>query len=366
MLKAIELASGRDTLAELYGELAFESTMRGAMWKHAPEDATVSGWMTKALELSAPDSRSFAYASIAKGMRLDDVAATEQGISIGKRLDDVELLSFGLYTLWAVAQVEMDYPAAYRWSRQRLALADRFTDPDHLALIQWTSSTAELALGHLPEAEAHARRHDAIAARLSPHHAIHALGNLLAIEEAAGRWERLWNMRSRTELAVSENAGTPCVYNARCLLSCAVACAELGLGADARQLENAAAALGFEGYGDFLNPLRARLALTRGDLEGLTALAEGSRNWPWLVWNHVFGAAIRLETLVAVGRLDEAAEYAARLVQPDTYLEPFALRTLGLVRQDDALLARAVERFETLGLVWHASHAWAVQGASRS
>jgi class 3 adenylate cyclase len=362
MLKATELTSERDVLAELYGELAFESTMRGAMWKRAPDDETVLGWMGEALELAAPDSRAFAYASIAKGMREDDVPATERAISIAKRMDDVELLSFGLDTLFAIAQNATDYASASTWARQRLALADRLTDPDHLAQIHWTSSTAELALGHLEEAETHARRHDAIAARLSPHHAIHAVGNLLTIEEAAGRWDGVRNMQDRTELAVGENAGTPCIYNARCLLSCAAACGELGLDVEARRLEEAAAAQGFEGYGLWLDPLRARLALTRGDLEALAPLVEGSEKWLWVTWNHVFGAATRLEALVALGRLDQAAEDATRLVQPDTYLEPFALRTLALARQDEDLLARAVERFEALGLLWQASRTWAVSG----
>ena len=42
-------------------------------------------------------------------------------------------------------------------------------------------------------------------------------------------------------------------------------------------------------------------------------------------------------------------------VQPGTYLEPFALRALGIVREDASLLERAAERFEALGLDWHAA-----------
>jgi hypothetical protein len=37
------------------------------------------------------------------------------------------------------------------------------------------------------------------------------------------------------------------------------------------------------------------------------------------------------------------------------YLEPFALRALGLVREDDALVGQAAERFEAFGLEWHAA-----------
>ena len=58
MLEAVQLTSDPAILGEIYGELAFESTMRGAMWKQAPDDALVVGWIGQALELAAPDSRS--------------------------------------------------------------------------------------------------------------------------------------------------------------------------------------------------------------------------------------------------------------------------------------------------------------------
>ena len=40
---------------------------------------------------------------------------------------------------------------------------------------------------------------------------------------------------------------------------------------------------------------------------------------------------------------------------PETYLEPFALRALGIIREDEALLARALEGFRALELDWHAA-----------
>ena len=43
MLKAIDLTSEPEPLAELYGELAFESTMRGAMWKREPGTELIDG-----------------------------------------------------------------------------------------------------------------------------------------------------------------------------------------------------------------------------------------------------------------------------------------------------------------------------------
>ena len=134
-----------------------------------------------------------------------------------------------------------------------------------------------------------------------------------------------------------------------------VACAELGLDAEARRLEAESAALGFEGYALWLDALRARLALIRGDLDQVEVLLEGSETWRWPIWNYVNGVEARLDALVAVGRAHEAEEDAARHAQPGTYLEPFALRTLGIVRGEPTLVAQALQRFEAMGLDWHAA-----------
>jgi hypothetical protein len=44
----------------------------------------------------------------------------------------------------------------------------------------------------------------------------------------------------------------------------------------------------------------------------------------------------------------------SNILQPGTYLEPFALRALAIVREDDALLEQAIGRFQQMGLTWHA------------
>ncbi|HSC49812.1 MAG TPA: adenylate/guanylate cyclase domain-containing protein [Gaiellaceae bacterium] len=355
MLKAVESTSEAAALGELYGELSWESTMRGAMWKVAPDDAIAQGWITRALELAPPDSRPYAYALTAKAMREDDVPAADRAVAVAERLDDVELLSFALFTHFAIAQAAADFTTASEWARRRLGLARRLNDPDHLALIHWGSSTAELALGHLQEAASHAHRHEAIAARLTPHHEVHALGNLLTLDEAAGRWDRLHARTERTERVVAANAATPCVYSGRSLLACATACAALGLDDEARRLEAEESALGFEGYEMWLDALRARLALIRGDLDRVEELIDGSEKWCWPIWNYVNGVTVRLDAFVALGRAEEVAEVAERHALPGTYLEPFALRTLGVARGDATLVAQAQERFAAMGLDWYAA-----------
>jgi hypothetical protein len=217
-------------------------------------------------------------------------------------------------------------------------------------------ATAALAAGRIEEAETLARRHDTIASRLSAHHEVHALAVLLMVEECLGHWGEIRQLQARTERAVADNEGTPCVLNPRSLLSCAVACAELGLDTEARQLEDSAAAMGFDGYGIYLHPSPTHLALLRGDLERVQALLdESGESWLQTLDSSLYGASTRLDALVALSRNEQADTEAMRLAQPGTYLEPFALRALGFVRGDPALVEQAIERFETMGLDWHAT-----------
>jgi len=355
MQKTLDLTADPGELGELYAELSFESTMRGAMWKVAPDWAIVVGWIRQALEHAQPDTRAYAYGLVGKAMLEDDIPAAERAIAIAERLDDVELLSFGLFAHSANAQLTADFATASELALRRLGLVRRINDPDHLALIHWGSATAELGLGRLEDAEHHALRHEAIAARLTPHHEVHAIGNLVTLDEAAGRWDRLHERTEWSERAVAANADTPCVYNPRNLLASAVACAALGLDDEAHRLEAQESALGFEGYEFWLDPLRARLALIRGKLDRVEALLDGSEKWSWQVYNFVGSIATRLDAFVAVGRADEAVEDAERYAIPGTYLEPFALRTLGIARADSALVVQAQKRFEAMGLEWYAT-----------
>jgi len=52
-------------------------------------------------------------------------------------------------------------------------------------------------------------------------------------------------------------------------------------------------------------------------------------------------------------------------VQPGTYFEPFALRALGVVREEADLLDQAVTRFEAMKLGWHAEETRALLEARR-
>jgi hypothetical protein len=68
-------------------------------------------------------------------------------------------------------------------------------------------------------------------------------------------------------------------------------------------------------------------------------------------------AVARLDALAAANARSAVERETATLLRAGTYLEPFALRALGIVRGDEALIERAGDRFDAIGLAWHAERA---------
>lgn len=67
--------------------------------------------------------------------------------------------------------------------------------------------------------------------------------------------------------------------------------------------------------------------------------------------------------------LGSAADVEGSFAPPGSYVEPFAIRALGVVREDEALLSDADRRFRALGLDWHAdqtSHLIELRKTARS
>ena len=109
-----------------------------------------------------------------------------------------------------------------------------------------------------------------------------------------------------------------------------------------------------DGYGHVLETPRLRLALLRDALETverLVATPLPDRGWH-RGWMLLSTEAVRLDALAALGRRDEIEAWPRE--RPGTYLDPFWLRALGIVREDDALLERALAGFERLRLPWFA------------
>jgi hypothetical protein len=234
-----------------------------------------------------------------------------------------------------------------------VAIAGRLDDPDAEAYVYAAAVNPAVACGELDEARRYAALQDEVTRPLSPHHRLHGVSGLLELEELIGNWSGPIELQERVERAVAENITTPCVRNARSLLVCALAHAHLGDEDEAERLEREGERQAMTGYGTVIDTPRLRLALHRNDLSAVESLlgepAVRSSNWFYLS-----SMAAHFDGLAAIGARNRIESDATGALQPRTYLEPFALRALGVVRHDRILLERAADRFESFGLGWHA------------
>ncbi len=352
MLNSLEGTVDPATVADTYSLLAFHTATRAAMWKRRPERTLIAGWIDRALGPAEPESPSRARALIASGY-LDPEGfpdAASEATALTDRLGDVELRSWAWGARVAEASARGDYDSAYDWARRRFDLVPTLSDPDHIALIYVFGHPVCLVTGRFDEARRISEAHDEVTSRLTSHHRMHAAMIWIELEEALGRWDAVRGLTPRVEAAVAANIATPCSSNVSSLLSCALASLHLGDEPEARRLERAADDLGMEGY-RFDGP-RVELAVARGDLHEVERRLGAWRPEGFLDFE---GLIARLNGLVALGRRDEIDQEAPALHRPGTYLEPFVLRALGYAREDRDLIRQAAERFEEMGLPWHAA-----------
>jgi DNA-binding SARP family transcriptional activator len=357
--EAIELTSDPGLQAELYSELAWETACRSGMWRRMPDYATVDEWIETALRLAPPESAARARALVAKGFwnPFEGSEPAREASRIAERLGDAELRSQAWDVRGVAEFVAGRYDLGRAFAERRFELLDEISDPDHRADIHSAPISGCIWSGRFGEARRLARCHDEITAPLTPHHRLHGVAILVEVEELLGAWENVRDLGPRTTASVEANAETPCVRNARTLLVCAAGSAYLGEEDEARRYEEHAESLGIEGYGVVLDIPRLRLALIRGDLDDAARLLETplpTRGW-YRGWMALATIVMRLDGLAAIRDRGTVEVEAGRLLRPHTYLEPFALRSLGVVREDEALVDQAHERFRALGLEWHAA-----------
>ena len=350
MLNALEGADARSQ-GDVYSMLAFHTATRAAMWKRRPEHDLISGWIERASTLSEPGSPARARALIARGYLDPDEGgqAAREATDLAEQLDDVDLRSWAWGARMEDASARGEYEEAYAWARRRFDLVPSLDDPDHIALIYLFGLPAVYATTRLDEAGEIAGAHDEITATLTPHHRMHAASLVINHEEVMGRWESVRALTDRAESAVAANAATPCATNVFALLSCALANVHLGDDAEARRLERAADDVGMEGYR--FQASHVQIAAARRDLDAIERILE---NWrPDGFWDHD-GLISWMNGLLTLGRVEQIEEEVPPFLKPGTILEPYVERTLGVARDDPALIRRAATRFEELGLAWHA------------
>ena len=167
-----------------------------------------------------------------------------------------------------------------------------------------------------------------------------------------GCWTRVCELMPEAQAAIDANADTPCVANASVLLFGALAHTLTGNPHQSARLENKAEGLHLRGYDFLLDPVRVQIAVARDDLDRVASLIAGIED-EWLRDHWVRIALLDgLRVLIDLPRLErEAVGWAL----PGTYIEPFALRALGVARGDRALIRQAIARFEEMRLDWHAA-----------
>jgi len=353
MENSLKVCTNKEICAETYSELAFQTAIRSSMWVTRPDRQLVTGWIDRALELSKTDSDSRAKALIALSFwEQNTPEAAREASELAERSGDIDLRSYAWGARGTVAFRETDFESALAWSQRRLNVKNEISDPDHVAEIYEQAIPSHCANGMFAEARRLAGEHDAVVEPLSDHHRLHGAAVLLEVEELCGGWNRILELADRTTSAVEANLTTPCVRNARSLLVTALAAAYSGDDETARQYERRAKEVATEGYDPVLAAPRIWLALLRGEIDAIDRLEPVDLARV----KHEYAlpaAAARLDALAALQERSIVERDALTLLQPGTYLEPFALRALGVVREDELLIEQAADRFDAMGLTWH-------------
>ena len=339
--------------AEVYADLALQSVQRAGMWVQQPDFTLVDRWIEQALELAGEGSLARGNALAALAISNDDESAARSAIAIAETLADLDLRCTALATLADIALSVKDFERACTVMDQVMALLPGLPNPDTRLVVLLSAFFVYLRSGKLDEAGRASVQAIETAAGLTPHHRLHAASwqNLLAT--LTGRWDEVRARAAEAERTVDANlaAATPCVMDVSILLNCAAARALAGDEDEARRLESKAHGIGMEGdrwYQGWFDPPKMRLALARHELGALAEVAAHDLDWDWEP------ASTFLDALAALGDRERIEAEAPKWLQPGTFSEPFALRSLGVVRDDRALLRQALALFQAMDLSWHA------------
>jgi hypothetical protein len=350
MQKALDIGGPS---AEVYADLALESNQRAGMWVQQPDWSLVDGWIEQALQLADEGSRTQGKAFAARALGGDDESAARSALAIAERLGDLELRCISLGTLSGIALGHRDFDQACALMDQVMAHLAALNNPDASASEMLVAVLVYLRSGHFGAAARASAQAVEAAAGLTPHHRLHGACWQILLPAVTGRWDEVRGWAAEAERVVDANlaAGTPCVLTVSILLNCATASAIAGEEDEARRLESKARGIGMEGnrwYQGWFEPPQIRLALARHELGKIAELAPPECDWEWEP------VSTFPDALAALGDRERIEAEAPKWLQQGTFAEPFALRALGIARDDRALLQQALERFQAMELSWHA------------
>jgi hypothetical protein len=342
--------------ADVYAELAFQTVQRAGMWQRQPERSVVSGWIERALELSEPGSLQRAKGLVARAEWETDAVAVAEALAAAEALGNPDMEAHAVIAALGQAVRGADLTRAQQFLRRGAELMPEIDDPDQRGFAHLARIEAMSAMGRFPELPPVLASYENVTRGLTAHHRLHAVGARVGAGTFAGRWDDVQLFGPDVEDAVRANLDSPCPYNVLSLLLTAVAHEQAGQSAEASRLEGAADDIGMEGYEPIFDPARLRLALARRDLAAVERLVHGFpvelfERFGYLAYEAIAG---RLDALVALGDRAAIELDAPQWLARGTAVEPFALRALGVAREDDALFAHAVERFTAIGLEWDA------------
>ena len=354
MQKALEIAGPS---ADVYADLALQTVLRAGMWVQQPDMTLVEGWIQQALDLAEEGSLTQGHALYALCAITEDESASESAgrsaLAIAEQLGDHELCCTVLHNNAYGALLARDFDRACTLMDEVMAFLPGLPNPDVCSTALMSAVFVYLKSGHLGTAARASAQATETAAGLTPHHHVHAAGWQLILASVTGRWDEVRALAAEAEHVVDANlaAATPCCLDVSILLNCAAGSAQAGYEDEAHRLEAKANGLGMEGgrwYQGWFEPPKIRLALARHQTGELASLAAAGFDWEWEP------VSTFLDALAALGDRERIEAEAPEWLQEGTFAEPFALRALGIARGDRTLLRQALERFEAMGISWHA------------
>jgi class 3 adenylate cyclase/tetratricopeptide (TPR) repeat protein len=362
--EALALQPERVVAAEIYARLAYYSLGRAYMWKEPPARELGEEWLSKALELSEPDSPARAWALLARAAsdpstRMETAKEVHR---LGKALGDARLVVFAHETQTLGATEAGRFQEACEWADRALEASPRLANPNYESFQYWNAGFVYLRAGRIAGALRFAEHFDELSSSLTAHDEVHAVGLRAVVEAVLGEWEALGNLAVRAEKASAANEEFPCQFNWRTLFLCALGLAQLGHEGESRRLEQLGRASAVVAGPPELEPALLRLALLRADEEETRRILEvlPAMGGPF----DVDGAAARLDALLLLGERERLEEEAEPFLHDECYTRPFAVRALGISRGDPSLVEQAATRFEVMGLEQRAAETRALAGSA--
>jgi hypothetical protein len=346
--EAIALAPGGAVSARAHADLAHAGS-QPYLWRRPPEPDVVAGWIDAALERAGGDDVARALALLGRAqldLRLGRADADE-ALRLAERVGDPTLHSHVIDSQLHVAAKQGRLRDALVWAQRGIEAAPRVPDRNQRSGTLLCATFAHLWSGRIADGRRIANEHDTLSTPLSAHHRVHAVAAHLVVHVAAGEWPVPEALADRTEAACAANSDTPCQFNWRALLMLALGHAAAGDPDESRRLERAAEAALIVGGPLTREPSLLRLAMLRGD-RGATEAILAADPGPD-VWDVDYRAA-RLDALALLGDRTGVEAEAERALELGGYVEPFALRALGVVRARRDLLADAAARFAAMGM----------------